>query len=92
MVWFGVSLGSLVLTNVYQAIRYPIWIILGVTLVHQSPISDSKSVISLSHPTPVGLVWREFGVFSLDQWPLGNGQVSILDQFRCDFDAPESNL
>ena len=60
--------------------------------MRQSPIFDSKSVISLGHPTPVGLVWREFGVISLDQWPLGNGQVSILDNFRFDFGAPESNF
>ena len=60
--------------------------------MHQSSIFDSGSIISLSHPTPVGLVWREFGVLSLDHWVLGNGQVSILDQIRCDFDAPESNL
>ena len=87
------SFGSSVLTNGYQAMaRYPFWIILGVTLVRQSPIFDFKSVISLSHPTPVGLVWREFGVVSLDQWPLGNGQVSISDNFRCDFCAPEPNL
>ena len=60
--------------------------------MHQSQIFDSGSIISLSHPTPVGLVWREFGVLSLDQWVLGNGQVSILDHFRCGFDVPESNL
>ena len=60
--------------------------------MRQSPIFDSWSVISLSHPTSVGLVWHEFGVLSLDQWVLGSSQVSILDQFRCDFDAPESNL
>ena len=60
--------------------------------MHQNPIVDSGSIISLSHPTQVGLVWREFGDLSLDQWVLGSGQVSILDQFRCDFDAPEFNL
>ena len=60
--------------------------------MHQSPIFGSRLIISLSHPTPVGLVWREFRVLSLDQWVLGNGQVSILDQFRCGFDAPESNI
>ena len=60
--------------------------------MRQSPIFDFWSVISLSHPNPVGLVWREFGVLSLDQWVLGSSQVSIFDQFRCDFDAPESNL
>ena len=89
------SLGSSVLTNGYQAIaRYRFWINLGVAFIHQSPIFDSGSglIINLSLPTPVGLVWREFGVLSLDQWVLGNGQVSILDQFRCGFDAPESNL
>ena len=72
--------------------RYPFWISLGVTLMRQNPIFDSWSVISLSHPTPVGLVWREFGDLSRDQWVLGNGQVSILDQIRCDFDEPGSNL
>ena len=60
--------------------------------MRQSPIFDSGLIISLSHPTPVGLVWRKFGVLSLDQWELGNGQVSISDQIRCDFDVPESNL
>ena len=25
----------------------------------------------------MGLVWREFGGLNLDQWVLGNGQVSI---------------
>ena len=42
--------------------------------------------------TPVCLVWREFGGLNLDKWVLGNGQVSISDQFRCDMDAPEANL
>ena len=50
------------------------------------------SVISLSHPTPIGLVWREFGGLNLDQWVLGYGEVYILDQFRCDSDAPEAKL
>ena len=72
--------------------RYLFWIILGVTFVRQSPIFDSGTVISFSHLTPLGLVWREFGVVSLDQWVLGNRQVSVLDQFRCDFGAPESNI
>ena len=72
--------------------RYPFRIILGVTFVRQSPIFDSGTVISFSHPTLLGLVWREFGVLSLDQWVQGNGQESILDQFRCDFGAPESNI
>ena len=39
-------------------------------------------------------VW--FGVslvaFDLDQWVLGNSQVSILDQFRCDLDMPEAKF
>ena len=39
------------------------------------------SVIILSHSTPVGLVWREFGGLKPDQWVLGNGQVSIWDHF-----------
>ena len=87
------SLGASILTYGYKAmVRYPFQIILGVALMRQSPIFDSGLIISLSHPTPVGLVWREFGVLSLDQWVLGNGQVSILDNFRCDFGAPESNL
>ena len=38
------------------------------------------SEISLNHPTPVGLVWCEFWGLNLDQWVLGNSQVSILDQ------------
>ena len=46
----------------------------------------------MTHLTPVCLVWREFGGLNLDQWVLGNDQVSILDQFRCDFDAPEAKL
>ena len=58
----------------------------------QSPIFDSGLITGLSHATPVGLVWREFRVLSLDQLVVGNSQVSILDQFRCGFDAPESNL
>ena len=44
----------------------------------------------MTHSTPVCLVWREFGDLNLDQWVLGHGQVSILDQFRCDFDASTS--
>ena len=36
----------------------------------------------MTHLTPVCLVWREFGGLNLDQWVLGNGQVSISDQFR----------
>ena len=63
--------------------RYQFWISLGAALMHQSPIFDSGLIISLSHPTLVGLVWREVGVLSLDQWVLGNSQVSIFDQFRC---------
>ena len=47
---------------------------------------------SMTHLTPVCLVWSEFGDLNLDQWGLGNGQVSISDQFRCDFDAPEAKL
>ena len=43
----------------------------------QSPIFDSGTVIRFNHPPPLGLVWHEFGVLSLDQWVLGNGQVSI---------------
>ena len=43
------------------------------------------SEISLSQPTPVGLVWHEFRGLNLDQWVLGNGQVSISDQFKDDF-------
>ena len=54
--------------------------------------SVSQMGTSMTHLTPVCLVWREFGGLNLDQLVLGNGQVSILDQFRCDFDAPESNL
>ena len=46
----------------------------------------------MTHLTPVCLVWREFGGLNLDQWVLGNGQVSISDQFRCDFDAPNAKL
>ena len=72
--------------------RYQFWMSLGVALMRQSPIFDSELITGLSHPTPIGLVWREFGVLSHEQWVLGNGQVSILDQFRCGFDAPESNL
>ena len=37
---------------------------------------------SLTHSTPVCLVWHEFGGLNLDQWVLGNGQESILDQVR----------
>ena len=62
--------------------RYPFQIILGVALMRQSPIFDSWLIISLSHPTPVGLDWREFGGLNLDLWVLGNGQVSISDQLR----------
>ena len=47
---------------------------------------------SMTHLTPVYLVWREFGGLNLDQWVLGNGQESILDQFRCGMEAPEANL
>ena len=43
------------------------------------------SEISLSQPTLVGLVWHEFRGLNLDQWVLGNGQVSISDQFMDDF-------
>ena len=46
----------------------------------------------MTHSTPVCLVWHEFGGLNLDQWVLGNGQVSILDQFRCEADAPEAKL
>ena len=53
-------------------------------------VSQSKS--TLTHSTPVYLVWREFGGLNLDQWVLGNGQVSISDQFRCGMDAPEAKL
>ena len=45
----------------------------------------------MTHSTPVCLVWREFGGLNLDQWVLGNVQVSILDLFRCDTDAPEAS-
>ena len=87
------SLESSVLTNGYKAMaRYPFWIILGVTLVPQSPIFDSGTVIRFNHPTRLGLVWREFGVLSLDQMVLGNSQVSVLNLFKCDFSAPESNF
>ena len=72
--------------------RYPFQIILGLTLVPQSPIFDSGTVIRFNHPTPLGLVCGEFWVLSLDQWVLDNSQVSILDKFRCDFSAPESNF
>ena len=59
-----------------------------------SRVSESISQMgtSLTHSTPVCLVWHEFGGLNLDQWVLGNGQVSISDQFRCDFDAPETKL
>ena len=53
-------------------------------------VSQSKS--TLTHSTPVCLVWREFGGLNIDQWVLGNGQVSILDQFWCGMDAPEAKL
>ena len=47
----------------------------------------------MKHLTPVCLVWREIGGLNLDQWVLlGNGQVSILDQFRCGIDGPEAKL
>ena len=48
--------------------------------------------ISQTHSTPVCLVWCEFGGLNLDQWVLGNGQVSISDLFRCEADAPEAKL
>ena len=41
---------------------------------------------------PVSFAWREFDGLNLDQVVLGNGQISISDQFRCDFDAPEAKL
>ena len=47
-----------------------------------SVISSSQTGTSLTHYTPVGLVWREFRGLNPDQWVLGNGQVSILDHFR----------
>ena len=55
-------------------------------------VSQSKS--TLTHSTPVCLVWREFGGLNLDQWVLVNGQVSVSDKFRCDsdMDAPEAKL
>ena len=40
----------------------------------------------------VWLVRREFGGLNLDQWVLGNGQVSVSDKFRCDMDALEVKL
>ena len=56
-------------------------------------VSQSKSDGDKYDPlTPVCLVWREFGGLNLDQWVLGNGQVSISDQIRCDFHAPEAKL
>ena len=91
MVWreFGVlSLDQWVLGNG----QVFIWDHFRCGLMRQSPIFDSGLIISLSHPTPVSLVWREFGVLNLDLWVLGSGQVSISDHFRCGFDAPESNL
>ena len=79
--------------------RYPFWINLDVTLMRQRPnfesrISESISQMgtSLTHSTPVCLVWHEFGSLNPDQWVLGNGQVSISDQFRCELDAPEAKL
>jgi len=76
--------------------RNPFRINLGVAWKRQRPNLDSgvsESVgTSLTHSTPVCLVWREFGGLNLDQWVLGNGQVSILDQFRCGMDAPEAKL
>ena len=65
--------------------RYPFLIILGVTHMHHRPNFDSGVRISLNHSTQVGLVWREFGGLNLDHWVLGNGQVSISDQFKDDF-------
>ena len=41
---------------------------------------------------PVRLVWHEFGGLNLDQWVLGNGQLSISDHFRCEVDAPEAKV
>ena len=63
--------------------------------MHQRPNFDSgvsQTGTSATHSMPVSLVWREFGDLNLDQWVLGNGQVSILYQFRFDFDAPEVKL
>ena len=66
--------------------------------MHQRPIFDSgviasaKMETSLTHFTPVPLYWHEFWGLNLDQWVWGNGQVSILDQFRCYMDAPEAKL
>ena len=51
--------------------------------MRQSPIFDSGLIISLSHPTPVGLVWREFGGLNLDLWVLGNGQVQAIPETVC---------
>ena len=55
-------------------------------------VSLSQMGTSMTHSTPVCLVWREFGGLNLDQWVLGNDQVSIPEKFRCDFDAPEAKL
>ena len=58
----------------------------------ESVISPSQMGTSMTHSTHVCLVWREFGGLNLDQWVLGNGQVSILDQFRCEANALEAKL
>ena len=92
------SLVASILTNGYYTMaRYPFQINLGVALMRQRPnfdsgVSLSEMGSSLTHSTPDGLVWREFGGLNLDQWLLGNGQVSILDQFRCGMEAPEAKL
>ena len=94
------SLVASILTNAYYTMaRYPFHINLGVAWKCQRPnfysgVSGSFSQMgsSLTHSTPVCLVWRGFGGLNLDQWVLGNGQVSILDQFRCGMEAPEAKL
>ena len=57
-----------------------------------SIISSSHTGTSLTHFTPVALVWREFGGRNPDQWVLGNGQVSIWDHFRFEHNAREAIL
>ena len=55
-------------------------------------VSLSQLGTSLTHLTLVCMVWREFDGLNLDQWVLGNGQVAVSDNFRCDMDAPEAKL
>ena len=80
-------------------VRYPFRINLGVTWMRQRPNFDS-GVSNQSnsngdkfdpfHSSLFGLVWV-LGL-NIDQWVRGNGQVSILDQFRCGMNALEANL